>query len=97
MDEGLSQRHSCLVVGLSRRGLALREAPDRDKDLRERLHAVWRPNMGYRMAHAFVKPEFAPLNVKRVHRIWKEERLGRMKRYRKKRTGNSLPFKASLR
>ena len=52
--------------------------------------------MGYRMAHAFVKAEFAPLNVKRVHRIWKEERLGRMKRYRKKRTGNSVPFSASL-
>lgn len=42
------------------------------------------------MAHALVKPEFAPLNVKRVHRVWKQERLGRMKRYRKKRTGNPV-------
>ncbi len=53
--------------------------------------------MGYRMAHALVKPEFAPLNVKRVHRVWKEERLGRMKRYRKKRTGNNVPLKAEER
>ncbi len=52
--------------------------------------------MGYRMAHALVKGEFEPLNLKRVHRIWKQEKLGRMKRYRKKRTGNSVPFSASL-
>lgn len=41
-----------------------------------------------------MKPEFAPLNVKRVHRIWKQERLGRMKRYRKKRTGSPVPLSA---
>ncbi len=51
--------------------------------------------MGYRMAHALVKEEFAPLNVKRVHRVWKEERLGRMKRYRKRRTGNTVPLEAT--
>jgi putative transposase len=50
--------------------------------------------MGYRMAHALVAPEFAPLNVKRVHRLWKEEKLGRTKRYRKKRTGSSVPVGA---
>lgn len=95
MSEGLSARKACQVVGLSRRGLTLKDAPDRDAALRDRLRAVWRPNMGYRMAHALVKAEFAPLNVKRVHRIWREERLGRIKRYRKKRTGGSIPFTAS--
>ena len=50
--------------------------------------------MGYRMAHALVRPEFAPLNVKRVHRVWKLEKLGRVKRYRKKRTGSSVPLSA---
>ena len=50
--------------------------------------------MGYRMAHALVRDEFAPLNVKRVHRIWKLEKLGRMKRYRKKRTGQTVPLSA---
>ena len=67
---------------------------DRDAELRDRLRSVWRPNMGYRTAHAFVKEEFHPLNVKRVHRIWKEERLGRMKRYRKKRSGSCVPMAA---
>lgn len=51
--------------------------------------------MGYRMAHAKVQEGFAPLNVKRVHRIWREEKLGRVKRYRKKRSGESIPFTAS--
>ena len=94
MAQGISQRSACKVVGLSRRALTLEPAPDKDSALRDRLKQVWRPNMGYRMAHAFVKEEFAPLNVKRVHRIWKEERLGRIKRYRKKRTGNLVPLAA---
>lgn len=69
--------------------------PTRDDPLKDRLRAVWRPNMGYRMAHALVKDEFAPLNVKRVHRLWKEERMGRLKRFRKKRTGSPVPLSAS--
>lgn len=96
MDEGVSARQSCVAVGLSRRGFSLKEGPDLDAALRDRLRAVWRPNMGYRMAWGLVRAEFAPLNVKRVHRIWKEEKFGRMKRYRKKRTGESVPFSASL-
>ena len=46
------------------------------------------------MAHGLVRDEFAPLNVKRVHRLWKQERLGRIKRYRKRRTGQSVPLSA---
>lgn len=68
---------------------------DKDAALKERLREVWRPIMGYRMAHALIKSEFAPLNVKRVHRVWKLEKLGRMKRYRKKRTGFQVPFSAT--
>lgn len=95
MSEGLSQRRACRIAGISRRGLGLKNRSDRDETLRDRLRAVWRPNMGYRMAHALVKGDFAPLNVKRVHRIWKEEKLGRHKRYRKRRTGDSVPFSAT--
>jgi putative transposase len=81
-------------MGIARGALEERPASDKDVALRNRLHEVWRPNMGYRMAHALVKPEFAPLNVKRVHRLWKEEKLGRLRRYRKKRTGSSVPLSA---
>lgn len=94
MAQGLSQRSSCRLVGLSRRGLCLEPVPDQNAALREALRKVWRPNMGYRMAWGFLREEFAPLNLKRVHRIWKQERLGRMKRYRKKRTGNPVPLAA---
>ena len=94
MAHGVSERLACRVVGISRRGLHGKPKPDRSAALRERLREVWRPNMGYRMAHALVREEFAPLNVKRVHRLWKEERLGRIRRYRKKRTGGSVPLAA---
>jgi transposase InsO family protein len=50
--------------------------------------------MGYRMAHELVKSDFAPLNIKRTHRVWKEAQLGRVKRYRKKRTGAPIALKA---
>ncbi|MBS1703654.1 MAG: IS3 family transposase [Armatimonadetes bacterium] len=43
---------------------------------------------------ALVKNEFEPLNIKRTHRVLKELRLGRLKRYRKKRTGNSAALQA---
>lgn len=95
MEREVTARRSCYIVGISTCALYRKEVPDKDALLKERLLSVWRPNMGYRMAHAFVKEEFAPLNVKRVHRVWKEERLGRIKRYRKKRTGSLVPCAAT--
>lgn len=95
MHSGLSRRRACSAIGISRRGYSLAPKEDKNALLRERLREIWRPNMGYRMAHALLKTEFAPLNVKRVHRLWKEEKLGRMKRYRKKRTGHLVPLSAT--
>lgn len=94
MERGVTTRRACTIVGISSAAPYRQKAPDKDAALKERLRAVWRPNMGYRMAHALVRPEFAPLNVKRVHRVWKLEKLGRVKRYRKKRTGSSVPLSA---
>lgn len=94
MERGVTARRACHIVHVSSASPYRKPAPDKDAALRERLRAVWRPNVGYRMAHALVRPEFAPLNVKRVHRLWKEEKLGRVKRYRKKRTGNPVPLSA---
>jgi putative transposase len=94
MERKVTVRRACQITGISTGALYRQPALDKDSVLRERLKAIWRPNMGYRMAHALIKEEFEPLNVKRVHRIWKEERLGRLKRYRKKRTGSSVPVAA---
>lgn len=95
MERRVTARRACYITGISSARLYRAPAEDRDAVLRDRLRATWRPNMGYRMAHALIKEEFEPLNVKRVHRIWKEEKLGRMKRYRKKRTGSTVPCEAT--
>lgn len=95
MQRNVTARRACHIVGISTAALYKEPAPDKDAILRERLREAWRPNMGYRMAHALLKDEFAPLNVKRVYRIWKEESFGRIKRYRKKRTGSSVPLAAA--
>lgn len=94
---GLSERKACRLMRLPRSVVKTPVSDGRDEPLREALRRVWRPNMGYRTAHALVRPEFAPLNVKRVHRLWKLEKLGRVKRYRKKRTGNPVPLCAQAR
>lgn len=94
MEEGVTARRACQVMGISSSALYREPVENKDGPVREALLRVWRPNMGYRMAHALVQEEFAPLNLKRVHRIWKEMHLGRVKRYRKKRTGNPVPLRA---
>lgn len=95
MEAGATARRSCFIACVSSRALYEKPRPDKDEKLKEALRSVWRPNMGYRMAYGLVKSEFTPLNVKRVHRIWKEERLGRIKRYRKKRTGSPVPYRGT--
>ncbi|MCC7102872.1 MAG: IS3 family transposase [Fimbriimonadaceae bacterium] len=94
MVEGVKVRRACFIMGISRAEPYREPVPDRDGPLKEALQRVWRPNMGYRMAHALIQKEFELLNVKRTHRVWKELKLGRVKRYRKKRTGASVALKA---
>jgi putative transposase len=94
MREGVSLRRASFVMGVSSAAPYRVPTPNKDGPLKEALQRVWRPNMGYRMAHAMVRNEFEKLNIKRVHRVWKELELGRKKRYRKKRTGSSVPLLA---
>ncbi len=74
---GLSARRSCELLGLSRSSFAYRSAPSRNAELTARLLelASQEPKLGYRMAWARLRAEFAPLNLKRVRRIWREQRL----------------------
>jgi hypothetical protein len=95
MELGVTARRAGRITGISSASPCREKAPAKSRALLEALKEVWRPNMGYRMDWGFLREEFAPFNVKRVHRIWKEERMGRMKRYRKKRTGDSLPLAAA--
>jgi transposase InsO family protein len=70
-----------------------------EEQLRERLLAVARPGIGYRMARALILPdweaEFGPLNTKRVYRVWKECRLLCPRKSKKRRSGQSVPLAAT--
>lgn len=96
MADGVKARRACFILSISTAAPYRAPAPSRDSPLRDALQRVWRPNMGYRMAHALVKPEFEPLNIKRTHRVWKDAKLGRSKRYRKRRTGNPVALRAEF-
>lgn len=74
---GLSARRACELLNLSRSSFVYQRAPSRNKELTQRLRelAEEHPKLGYRMAWARLKAEFAPLNLKRVRRIWRAEGL----------------------
>ena len=77
MSRGLSQRRACELLGLSRSSFGYLAAPKRNDALTARLKelAADEPRLGCRMAWARLRSEFAPLNIKRVRRIWKAEGL----------------------
>ena len=94
MTRDHSERRSCQLLGCPRSIVRYEPRPDHHEALRTRPREVARPNTGYRQAWMKLRGEYAPPNHKRVHRLWKQERLALRRRYRKFRTGNSLPCKA---
>jgi putative transposase len=75
MQQGVTTRRVCHIMGVSTSMLYYTPAPDRNAELRGSLRAVVRPGIGYRMARALVLPTFGVLNHKRVYRLWKQEQL----------------------
>ncbi len=96
MSNGVSKRKACHFVGITRRGLDLRLKDKGDERMKVSIMAIWRPNVGYRMLHSLLLKVFPGINFKRTYRLWKELRLGRVKRYRKKRTGTPVPYAATM-
>ena len=74
---GLSARRACELLGLSRSSFTYQRVPNRNEALTSRLVelAGEEPKLGYRMAWARLRHEFAPLNLKRVRRRWREQGL----------------------
>lgn len=77
---GLSLRRSCALCHISRSSLCYRPRSLRrmqNGQLATRLHAIARthPRYGYRRAHVLVCRDLCGVNVKRVHRLWRQERL----------------------
>jgi hypothetical protein len=60
-----------MLIGISTSSLYHQKAPDKNGALLQRIKETARPGQGYRMVRAALLPEFAPLNPKRVYRLWK--------------------------
>jgi putative transposase len=99
-DKDRSERHSCRVVGISRTAMNYRPVERADEALlRERIREIAhkRRRYGYRRISAVLNREGEKVNLKRVHRIWKEEGLGlgkRRPRRRRYETSGELSRKA---
>ena len=75
---GVSERRACKALGQARSSqrLVSRKA-ERDRELLERMRrlAQENPEYGYRMIRAALRLEGVEVNVKRVHRLWKQAGL----------------------
>jgi putative transposase len=78
---------------MSRSSFAYERAPSRNVELTQRLRelAAEQPRAGCRMAWAQLRGEFAPLNLKRVRRIWLAEGLSRRPRLSRRIRGAPKP------
>ncbi len=94
---GLSLRRSCALCHISRSSLRYRPRPERraqNGHVVEHLRLIARkhPRYGYRRAHALVCRDVPGVNVKRVHRLWRQERLSvPRRRPRKQRLDRKVP------
>lgn len=78
-------------MGISGSSVRYAPVPDRNAQLKVRLLELVRPGFGYRGAWGTLRSEFAPLNHKRVHRLWKLLGLNIKAKVRKRRKGMPMP------
>lgn len=95
----VSERRSCQLAGMSRSGYRYRRVVrEGDEELKADLRVIAgeNPTAGYRTAWALLRREGLPINHKRVQRLWRETGLTQpRKRKRRRRTGESVPVKAT--
>jgi putative transposase len=97
----VSERRACSVLGVARALVRYRSCRPPDKALRERLRelAAERRRFGYRRLAIFLRREGFACNIKKVHRIYREEKLMVKRRRGRKRalgTRQKLPVPDSL-
>jgi len=82
----LSERTTCKLLEMERSSYRYEPRPDRNAALREALMTLARqkPRYGYRRLHALLSRRGHEVNVKRVYRLYVEERL-MVRRKRRKR------------
>ena len=86
-EEGFSERRACRLIGLPRSSLRYEARPSDDAALLEQIReeAFRRPRYGYRRVWAMLRRGGLVVNVKRVHRLWKDGGLSRARKRSKRR------------
>lgn len=90
---GLSERYACRLLKLNRSTFQYQPRPDRNRELRQQLHqfARRRRRWGFRKAWDALRRRGQQVNIKRVQRLWRQERLQVPPRKRKKRKPPGMP------
>lgn len=85
-EHGLSERTACKLLDVERSSYRYEPRPDRNAELREELVKLARqkPRYGYRRLHAMLSRRGYGVNVKRVYRLYVEERLMVRRKKRKR-------------
>ena len=93
VEIGLSERHACCLVGLSRD--SYRNPPVVDEatqELAEKIVSIayTRRRFGYRRIHDLLRPEFPAVNHKTVYRLYHAAQLAVGRRKKAKRVWRQL-------
>jgi putative transposase len=91
----VSERRACAVLGVVRALVRHRSLRPPDTHIRERMRAIaaQRPRFGCARIDIFLRREGIVHNIKKIHRIYKEEKLQvRRRKGRKKATGTRQPL-----
>ena len=94
-DYEVSQRRACKVIAGARSSVRYQRSRADDTGLRMRLRelATQRRRFGYRRLHQMLKREGTVVNLKKVRRLYAEERLQvRVRKGRKKALGTRAPM-----
>lgn len=84
---GVSQRRACEALEVDRSGVRYRSMRPDDRELREAIKAVasQRRRFGYRRIHVMLQRQGIEMNIKKLRRLYGEERLQVCKRGGRKR------------
>jgi len=90
----LSERRACVLVGLGRSTCRYRPRRQEWPGLRDRLRALAgeRRRFGYRRLHVLLRREGFAMNIKRVYRLYTQERLTVRRRRRRRRAPRGVPW-----